>query len=440
MATVTPNYNFPIPQSTDLVKDGATAIAALGTSIDTQFVDLKGGTTGQVLAKASNTDLDYTWVAQDDSNAIQNAIVDAKGDLIAATAADTPARLAVGTDGQVLTASSGAATGLAWATPAAGYADNCYLNSSFQIWQRGTSFTSSGVYSADRWIVGRAGGAVGATYSRQVTGDTTNLPNIQYCMRLQRDSGNTNTANIGVGQVTETINAIPYAGKTVTLSFYARVGANFSATSSVINAYITTGTGTDQNGILGAWTGAATPISQNFTATTTWQRFSVTGTIASTATEFYNYINYTPTGTAGANDYLEVTGVMLEVGSTASAFHTNQPTIQAELAACQRYYWRAGGDSNYQPYGIGSGQTSTTAQFSVQNPVPMRVAPTSIDFSTLAVTDTILAFSVSALGFGNAGKYASTINVTTSSLTLYRPYILVSNNSTSGFFGLSAEL
>lgn len=117
MATTTPNFGFDIPQSTDLVKDGATAIAALGTDIDSAFVDLKGGTTGQVLAKASGTDLDFTWVAQDDSNAIQNAIVDAKGDLISATAADTPARLAVGTNGQVLTADSTAATGLAWATP-----------------------------------------------------------------------------------------------------------------------------------------------------------------------------------------------------------------------------------------------------------------------------------------------------------------------------------
>lgn len=116
MATTTTNFGWDIPQSTDLVKDGATAIAALGQDIDTALVDLKGGTTGQVLAKASGTDLDFSWVAQDDSNAIQNAIVDAKGDLIAATAADTPARLAVGTNGQVLTADSTAATGLAWAT------------------------------------------------------------------------------------------------------------------------------------------------------------------------------------------------------------------------------------------------------------------------------------------------------------------------------------
>ena len=120
MATTTTNFGWDIPQSTDLVKDGATAIAALGQDIDTAFIDLKGGTTGQVLAKASGTDLDFSWVAQDDSNAIQNAIVDAKGDLIAATAADTPARLAVGTNGQVLTADSTAATGLAWATATSG--------------------------------------------------------------------------------------------------------------------------------------------------------------------------------------------------------------------------------------------------------------------------------------------------------------------------------
>lgn len=120
MATTTPNFGWSVPTSTDLVKDGATAIETLGDSIDASFVGLKGGTTGQVLSKTSGTDLAFTWVAQDDSNAIQNSIVDAKGDLIAATAADTPARLAVGTNGQILTADSTAATGIKWAAPAGG--------------------------------------------------------------------------------------------------------------------------------------------------------------------------------------------------------------------------------------------------------------------------------------------------------------------------------
>jgi hypothetical protein len=116
MATTTPNFGWPVPTSTDLVKDGATAIEALGDSIDASLLDLKGGTTGQVLSKTTNTDMDFVWVTTDDANAIQNSIVDAKGDLIAATANDTPARLAVGTNGQVLQADSTAATGLKWAT------------------------------------------------------------------------------------------------------------------------------------------------------------------------------------------------------------------------------------------------------------------------------------------------------------------------------------
>jgi len=114
MATTTPNFGWAVPTSTDLVKDGAVAIETLGDSIDASLVDLKGGTTGQVLTKASGTDMDFSWTAVDPL-----VILDAKGDLITATAADTPARLAVGTNNQVLTADSSTSTGLKWATPAA---------------------------------------------------------------------------------------------------------------------------------------------------------------------------------------------------------------------------------------------------------------------------------------------------------------------------------
>jgi hypothetical protein len=118
MATTTPNFGWPVPTSTDLVKDGATAIEGLGDAIDASLLDLKGGTSGQVLAKNSNTDMDFAWVT--DATGIPATILDAKGDIIAATAADTASRLAIGTDGQVLTADSTAATGMKWATAAAG--------------------------------------------------------------------------------------------------------------------------------------------------------------------------------------------------------------------------------------------------------------------------------------------------------------------------------
>lgn len=84
MATTTTNFGWDIPQSTDLVKDGATAIAALGQDIDTAFIDLKGGTTGQVLAKASGTDLDFTWTEQDDTTLSFNAQTGTTYTLVAA--------------------------------------------------------------------------------------------------------------------------------------------------------------------------------------------------------------------------------------------------------------------------------------------------------------------------------------------------------------------
>jgi hypothetical protein len=135
----TSNFGWTTPADTDLVKDGAAAIRTLGNGIDTSLVDLKGGTTGQVLSKASNTDLDFTWTAGGDITEVQagtgisvasgtgpipvvtNTVAttfDAKGDLVAGTGADTFAKLTVGANDTVLTADSTTGTGLKWATPA----------------------------------------------------------------------------------------------------------------------------------------------------------------------------------------------------------------------------------------------------------------------------------------------------------------------------------
>ena len=207
MATTTTNFGWDIPQSTDLVKDGATAIAALGQDIDTALVDLKGGTTGQVLAKASGTDLDFSWVAQDDSNAIQNAIVDAKGDLISATAADTPARLAVGANNTVLTADSSTATGLKWAAPAS-TASGLTLISATTIGTSVSTVTVSSAFSStyDNYFITVNGGT--STANGNITiqlGATTS----GYLVAGNYMSYTSNTIN---GFATAT-NANWYAGK-----------------------------------------------------------------------------------------------------------------------------------------------------------------------------------------------------------------------------------
>jgi hypothetical protein len=136
-----------MPSPTDLVTDLPADFEVFGQAVATSMADLLGGTTGQVLSKTTNADMDFTWVTTDDTNAIQNAIVDAKGDLIAATAADTPARLAVGTNGHVLTADSTEATGIKWAAPAGGgkVLQVVYGSTATQVTSSSTSFVSTGL-------------------------------------------------------------------------------------------------------------------------------------------------------------------------------------------------------------------------------------------------------------------------------------------------------
>ena len=111
----TTNFGWETPDDTDLVKDGALAMRTLGNAIDTSLVDLKGGTTGQNLRKNSNTDMDFIWAGD-----ATNTVIDAEGDLLVGDSADTLQRLAIGTNGQVLTVDTALDGKIKWATPAGG--------------------------------------------------------------------------------------------------------------------------------------------------------------------------------------------------------------------------------------------------------------------------------------------------------------------------------
>jgi hypothetical protein len=412
MAT-SPNYGWLEPDNTDLVKNGALAIRTLGNAIDTTMATMT-----------------------------PKSIVDAKGDLIAASAADTPARLAVGNNGETLVADSSTSTGLRYQT---GVSLNGVINGAMDIWQRGTSFASTGniIYAADRW--GTLRQALGLTVSRQ----TASLEGFQYSLRAQRDSGNTAVNPNYVFYSMETNDSVRYANKAVTLSFWAKAGANYSSASSALTIQWTTGTGTDQS-IINGYTGSNNIAATTATLTTSWQRFSFTGTAASNTNEMGFLFASTPVGTAGANDWFEVTGVQIEFGSVATNFkRAGGGTIQGELAACQRYYTRTTiPTAAYTAISPAGWVYSTTrGTWGVPLPVPMRVTPTSLDTGNIAClkasTDTRYSSGTWSLGGSNGtnNPIQEVFYTHGSAVFTQGDLVVIQTNAASNqYIGFSAEL
>jgi len=114
MTNPTSNFGWQMPESTDLVTNLPADFEVFGQAVDTDFADLLGGTTGQVLKKNTNADLDFVWGA--DSAGMTNPMT-TTGDTIYSSSGSTPARLGIGSAGQVLTVASGVPS---WASPAGG--------------------------------------------------------------------------------------------------------------------------------------------------------------------------------------------------------------------------------------------------------------------------------------------------------------------------------
>jgi hypothetical protein len=270
---------------------------------------------------------------------------------------------------------------------ASSFLRNRIINGNMQVWQRGTSFTTVGsgtwTYTADRM----------ATYCQntsttisQNTSVPTNL--FQYSLKLQRTAANTGTNPLVVSQVIESVNCYDLSGQTVTLSFYAKTGANYSGGNLTVVVY--TGTAADQGiNTVGSWTGIATPISTTQALSTTWTRYSFTGTFGSGVLEAAPYFLWTPTGTAGADDAVYITGVQLEPGSVATPFERRQ--YGEELVLCQRYYQQY----NNAPLVSGNTTGGTIYQDFIFS-VVMRSSPTG------ALSGTFTYSNASAYTFNSA--------------------------------------
>jgi hypothetical protein len=256
------------------------------------------------------------------------------------------------------------------------------------IWQRGTSFTNPGsTYTVDRWTgYWSANGTV--------TQETSNVPaGCRYALKM------TATANSGGNnfyQLIETNNTIPLAGKTVTFSIYVAGTAGKTPTIGIDTSTVV------DDSLFGSW--SALVSSSSVTTSTTYQRVSVTGTIPSNTKSIRVNIN---SASVNNTDYILWSGAQLEIGSVPTTFSRAGGTIQGELAACQRYYWR-----NQATTGFVVGDYYTTTRFFAvyKLPTTMRINPTfaasgttiaTIYYNGASRTSTNILVSDSSQDFGS---------------------------------------
>jgi len=241
---------------------------------------------------------------------------------------------------------------------------NKIINGDFGIWQRGTTTTSVGYFTADRWYCGTD---ATATFSRQVhTPGAAPVAGYegQYFMRLAKNSGG---SYVDLRQYVEDVRTL--AGQTVTLSFWAKCG---SGTESLEPYY------SQDFGASGS-AGVSNSVTAQ-TITTSWARYSFTFTLPSISGKTIGANSFTLIYAARSINSssartIDVWGVQLEAGSTATAFQTATGSLAGELAACQRYY-QVLGDNIYELIYGGYMTSGTVGYISFPYPVTMRTTPT----------------------------------------------------------------
>ena len=445
MTNPTSNFGWVMPDPTDLVTNLPADFEVFGQAVDTSMADLKGGTTGQILSKTTNTDMDFTWITNDvgditavtvtapitgggtsgsvgigisaattaasgavqlsDSTsttssvlastptatkaaydlangAIAKTTVTTAGDIIYRNAT-VPVRLGIGTAGQVLTVNSGA-TAPEWATPVASSSVNLLLNSNFALNQRvyvSAANLASGSYGFDRWKSNYTNTTL--TFTASTQGQSLTI-----------------SASGGLQQVIE--QGLVPAG-TYTLS----------------------------------WTGTATGRVYNSGGTPpSYAASPVTFTADGTANVVVEFTAVSTTKTLSKVQFNAGTG-------TTWALAT--PTLQTELAACQRYFYRLSsvGTSVYMSYGTGSMWQTSTAIIQINFISTMRIKPTTTFttasgflLATNSTTGTVTGFTVADTGFQTVQIEATTATGLGGGYGVR----MVSNNNTTSYIEFSSEI
>mgnify|MGYP003632562435 FL=1 len=276
---------------------------------------------------------------------------------------------------------------------------NKLVNGDCSIAQRGTSFTATG-YSLDRW---RAA-ITGTTTVSQETSDLPTNPYFRYGIKFVTGAA---ASFSQFQQALETTTVVGLRGLSVTISGYVKITGGYTGNWLVQKFYSTsTDTLVSQTTQIGSNVTIAT------SATSTWTRFSDTFTVPTDANGLM--IQFAPNTAQASGVTVRMTGMQLEVGSKATPFQTaSGGSPQAELAMCQRYYYRFTPTATTR-YGSALADSTTTALVLFVYPVTMRAIPTALeqsgvaaDYSLAGVATTVCSivpvFSSANVANGNVG-------------------------------------
>ena len=319
---------------------------------------------------------------------------------------------------------------------------NKIINGDFNIWQRGTSITiASGAYWADRYSMDMIAAVPTGTASRQAfTPGTAPVAGYEgnFFGRVNVTAHNNSTL-LFINQKIE--NVTTFAGQTITVSAFIKADAATNIGVNMVQNFGSGGSGA-----------VVTSISPSTNITSGWVRYSwtiavpsISGKTIGTGSSLEIRFNIPTTGGFVRVGTYDFWGVQVEAGSVATPFQTATGTIQGELAACQRYYYRLTFHAGSQRVGVGLNDTTTSATLTIPYPVTMRTNPsaleqsgTAADYSVFNATGITVCSAVPT--FQSATPAQSMTVLTVAAGLTAGAGAFGRNVNTTAYFGWSAEL
>ena len=317
---------------------------------------------------------------------------------------------------------------------------NYIINGAFDIWQRGTSVNvNDGGYGPDR--LRRSSNGTGTyNFSRQ-----TFTPGSAPVSGYEGEFFCRYTISSAAGQGYNTLqqpieNVRTLAGQTGTFSVWLKTTSGTLSVTPELHQYFGVDGSSDVVVSGSAWT-----------VTTSWQRFTVTFNVPSISGKTIGTNHWLAVDLKlplNTNFTLDMWGMQLEEGTVATPFRRNANSIQGELAACQRYYYRLGdpgvGGASFTYYGTARINSGTAAEAVIKNPVTMRTSAQSIEFlNTITSDQTNANITVTGITISTGQTTPDNTHVLltyASGGTAGRMGYFLRNGSAASYFGVSAEL